>query len=68
MKKHWWKALGVLLVFYTIIQGFLGGVPKMDILNESIRSLYFHVPMWFAMIILMGTSLVYSIKHLRDQT
>ena len=28
MKKHWWKGLGVLLVFYTIIMGFLGDVPR----------------------------------------
>lgn len=65
MKRHWWKALAVLLILNTIIQGFLGPVPRLDILNESIRVLYFHVPMWFSMIILMGASLIYSIKYLR---
>lgn len=64
MKKHWWKALGAILVIYTIIFGFLGEVPRLPILNETIRNLYFHVTMWFGMVILMASSLVYSIGHL----
>lgn len=67
MKKHWWKALGVLLVFYTIIMGFLGDVPRYFVLNETIRNLYFHVTMWFGMIILMLASLIYSISYLRSE-
>lgn len=66
MKKHWWKALGVLLVLYTIVFGFTGEVPRLPILNETIRNLYFHVTMWFSMVILMTSSLVYSIKYLRN--
>jgi heme exporter protein C len=38
----------------------------MDILNESIRNLYFHVPMWFGMILLLGTSAAYSVGYLRQ--
>ena len=68
MKAHWWKALGVVLVLYTIIFGFLGSVPRLRILNETIRVLYFHVTMWFAMIILMIASLSYSIGYLRDNS
>src|SRR5688572_14960574 len=64
MKKHWWKALAGCLLIYTIIIGFLGEVPAMAILNESIRNLYFHVTMWFAMMILLIVSLVNSIKFL----
>jgi len=64
MEKHWWKILSAILLFYTVIAGFLGDVPTMAILNESIRNLYFHVTMWFAMMILMIVSLVYSIKYL----
>lgn len=66
MKKHWWKALGVVLVIYTIVFGFIGEVPRLPILNETIRNLYFHVTMWFSMVILMTASLVYSIKYLRN--
>ena len=40
-------------------------VPHLPILNETIRNLYFHVAMWFAMMILFMVSFVYSIKYLR---
>jgi len=36
------------------------------ILNETIRVLYFHVPMWFGMLILLTVSVVYSIKYLNS--
>lgn len=62
----WWKALTVILLFYTIIAGFLGDVPAMAILNESIRNLYFHVTMWFAMMILLIVSLYNSIRYLGE--
>lgn len=68
MKKNWWKVLAIVLIMYSLIAGFLGDVPRRDILNESIRNLYFHVAMWFAMIAMMGTSLVYSVKHLSNNS
>ena len=40
-------------------------VPHLPILNETIRNLYFHVAMWFGMMILFIVSFVYSIKYLR---
>ena len=40
-------------------------VPHLPILNETIRNLYFHVAMWFGMMILFMVSFVYSIKYLR---
>ena len=39
-------------------------VPKLNILNETIRNLYFHVTMWFSMIFLMLMSLIQSIRYL----
>lgn len=39
--------------------------PNQSILNETIRNLFFHVPAWFTMMLLMGFSLVYSILYLR---
>ena len=65
MKKNWWKALSVLIFIYVIFQGLLGEVPRLPILNESIRNVYFHVPLWFSMIILMFTSMVFSVRFLR---
>ena len=39
--------------------------PFRSILYETIRNQYFHVPMWFAMIILLIVAVVYSIRYLR---
>jgi heme exporter protein C len=35
------------------------------ILNETIRNLYFHVAMWFVMMILFIVSVIYSVRYLR---
>ncbi len=61
---NWWKFLAIILLLYTIIGGLLIPVPKQVILYESIRNLYFHVPMWFSMIFLFFMSVVYSVKGL----
>ena len=66
MKKTWWKVLCVVLLFYTIIQGLMGAVPKQPILNETIRNVYFHVPLWFGMMILMTASMWFAVKYLRN--
>lgn len=63
-KESWWKILCVLLLTYTIIAGLLVPSPALPILHESIRNLYFHVPMWFGMTILLLISLYYSIRYL----
>jgi heme exporter protein C len=64
MNKVWWKILAAVLVVYTAITGLLLDVPRLAILNETIRNLYFHVPMWFAMIVLFSISVFYSVKAL----
>jgi heme exporter protein C len=64
IKKNWWKLLAALLLFYTVVMGFLGDVPARDILNETIRNLYFHVPMWFAMMTLLLVSVIYGVRYL----
>ncbi|HAI76387.1 MAG TPA: ABC transporter permease [Microscillaceae bacterium] len=65
LRLSWWKYLCLFLLIFTHIAGLLLPVPRMDILNESIRNLYFHVPMWFGMILLLGTSSAYSVGYLR---
>lgn len=67
LRRHWWKALGVILLVYTLIMGFLGKVPSLGVLQESIRNFYFHVPMWFCMIILFAVGVIYSLKYLSNQ-
>lgn len=64
MLKNWWKVLSVILLLYVMLAGLLFPVPRLNIVNETIRALYFHVPMWFAMVILYLTSLVYAVKYL----
>ena len=66
MTKNWWKWLGSVLVIYSLIAGLLWDVPHLPILHESIRNLYFHVPMWFTMIVLYLIAVLYSIKYLRS--
>lgn len=64
MAKNWWKILTVILLLYVVVGGLLFEVPRLNILNETIRALYFHVPMWFGMIIMLVISLYYSIRYL----
>ncbi|ANQ49792.1 cytochrome c biogenesis protein [Flammeovirga yaeyamensis] len=66
MKGAWWKITAVILLFYTLVGGLLLSVPRLDILNETIRNLYYHVPMWFGMILVLLGAMIYSIKYLRS--
>ena len=63
--KTWIKIAAILLLLYVHIGGLLFNVPRLNILNETIRALYFHVPMWFGMVLLFSVSLFYSILYLR---
>jgi len=54
----------MLLLLYSIVMGILGNVPALPIVHETIRNVYFHVPMWFSMFTLYFISVVYSIKYL----
>lgn len=65
MKSAWWKILSFICLLYAIIGGFLLPVPAKAIVNESIRNLYYHVPMWFGMMILFFVSVFYAVKYLR---
>ncbi len=66
-KLSWWKILTIILLYYSVIGGFLFPVPRLPILNETIRLNYFHVPMWFGMMFLFTYSAYSSIKFLRFQ-
>lgn len=67
MRQYWWKILSIVLLLYTFIAGFLVPVPDIGNLEQTIRNLFFHVPMWFGQIILITVSLIYSIRYLRKQ-
>ena len=40
--------------------------PFLNILEETIRNLFYHVPMWFGMMLLLLVSVIYSILYLRN--
>lgn len=65
MYKSWWKILGVALLVYTFTAGLLLKVPRVPDLQETIRNMYFHVAMWFTMMILFIISVVHAVKYLR---
>ncbi len=65
MKLSWWKLLCIALLLYTLLGGLLMEVPRKPILNETIRNIYFHVPMWFGMMVVCACSAYHSIAYLR---
>lgn len=64
--KVWLKIVAVLLLVYVHTAGLLMDVPRLNILNETVRALYFHVPMWFSMVLLYLMSVYYAIRYLRN--
>lgn len=64
--SRWIKISAVVLLLYVHVAGLLFDVPRLNILNETIRALYFHVPMWFGMIGLFLLSIIHAIKYLRN--
>ncbi|MFT3843557.1 MAG: cytochrome c biogenesis protein CcsA [Lacibacter sp.] len=66
VKKSWWKILAIVLLLYTFIAGLLINIPIIGNLHQTIRNLFFHVPMWFGQMILLLVSMIYSIRYLRS--
>lgn len=64
--KKWLKILAVVILFYVHVAGLLANVPRLDILNETVRALYFHVPMWFGMVLLFALSVYHAIRYLKN--
>lgn len=65
MRQYWWKILSIALLSYTFTAGFLIQAPFIGNLYETIRNLFFHVPMWFTQLTLLSISLYFSIQYLR---
>ncbi len=65
--KNFYKLISIVLILFSIIYGLLNDVPRLPILNESIRNLYFHVPMWFVLLFQMSISLYYALYFLSSQ-
>ncbi len=68
IRQYWWKILSFVLLMYTCTMGFFVKIPVLDgRLQQSIRNLFFHVPMWFGMMILFTVSVIYAVKYLLSQ-
>ncbi len=69
LRQSWWKILAVVLLLYTCTMGFMVKIPQLDgRLQHTIRNLFFHVPMWFGMMILFIVSVIYAIKFLNKHS
>jgi heme exporter protein C len=64
LKKDWWKFLGIALIMYSVIAGLLMKVPDLDMIHQSIRNLFYHVVMWFSMMVMFIIGVVSSIRYL----
>lgn len=67
MTGRFYKALGVVLVLYSLIYGLLTTVPDLPIIEQSIRNLFYHVSMWFTMVAMMAGSFGNAIGFLRSE-
>jgi heme exporter protein C len=68
--KSTWRTLNLVLaavlVTYALVQGMLQQLPYQGPnLGQTSRNVFYHVPMWFAMMVLAYTSVVYSVIYLR---
>ena len=64
IKQYWWKLLSGLLLLYAIIAGFSFDIPVKPITEQTMRNLFYHVGMWFAMMAMLLTGFIYSIRYL----
>lgn len=66
MKLAWWKILSAVLLLYVIIAGFTIQTPSLSSggLLQTIRNLFFHVPMWFNMVFFFTISFYFAIRYL----
>ena len=56
MKGLPYKIAGLLLIIFSLTYGLWTEVPELPIIEQSIRNLFYHVSMWFAMVAMMAAS------------
>src|SRR4051812_23488176 len=71
MNKWWWKILCIFLLLFAFVAGLnifnlpAFEVPRLDVVQETVRNLYYHVTMWLCMMILFTVSVVNAVRYLR---
>ena len=63
MKQNWWKLLSIILLLYAIAAGFTVEIPDTNI-GDTLRNVFYHVGMWFAMLAIMTSGFISSVKFL----
>lgn len=63
-KRDYWKFITCALLLYSVVAGFLVEIPE-TMIGQAMRNLFFHVGMWFAMLAMLTTSFVYSLRYLK---
>jgi len=59
--------IGIIIwLSFFIIVGLVISVPDIQILKQSSRNLFYHVPMWFTMFVAFFTSFIYSVRYLNS--
>jgi heme exporter protein C len=65
IRLAFWKYASILLMLYVLIGGILIKVPgDVGMLDQTIRNLFYHVPMWFSMMLLLLGSWILSMMYL----
>jgi heme exporter protein C len=65
LRHSWWKILSFVLLMYTCVMGFIVKIPVLDgRMQQTVRNLFFHVPMWFCMQTLFIISVIYAVLYL----
>lgn len=60
-----WRILTIAIMLWVILGGLLFEVPKLLVIEQTIRNIYFHVGMWFSMIFILFMGVVFSLMYLR---
>ncbi|MCS7074741.1 MAG: cytochrome c biogenesis protein CcsA [Bacteroidia bacterium] len=66
---RWTVRIGaIVLLTYALIGGLLFPVPDIGgNIQQTSRNLFYHVPMWFTMYLMMGFSVTFSLLYLKKQ-
>lgn len=67
MKGLPYKIAGLLLIIFSLTYGLWTEVPELPIIEQSIRNLFYHVSMWFAMVAMMAASFGNAIGFLSSE-
>ncbi|MFP4289333.1 MAG: cytochrome c biogenesis protein CcsA [Bacteroidales bacterium] len=63
-RNTFFKTLTIALLLYVVLGGLLFKVPDLPVIEQSIRNIYFHVGMWFAMIFILFLGFINSLRYL----